>query len=67
MRVSLSALAAAAAALLLSTVVVVVSAEDATPPPFFLQDPTDNLCLSGEEFKRCSIETLWYVVGSPGT
>jgi hypothetical protein len=37
-----------------------------TPPPFFLQDPTDSLCLAGEEFKRCSIDTLFYVVGSPG-
>jgi hypothetical protein len=36
------------------------------PPPFFLQDPTDSLCLAGEEFKRCSIDTLFYVVGSPG-
>ena len=44
----------------------VTAEEDATPPPFFLQDPADNLCLAGETFKRCSIETLWYVVGSPG-
>jgi len=36
------------------------------PPAFFLQDPTDSLCLSGEEFKRCSIDTLFYVVGKPG-
>jgi len=47
--------------------VVVTAEEDATPPPFFLQDPSDNLCLAGETFKRCSIETLWYVVGSPGS
>ena len=40
----------------------------AGPPPFFIQDPTDSLCLAGEEgFKRCSIETLWYVLGEPGT
>lgn len=39
----------------------------ATPPPFFLQDATDSLCLAGENFKRCSIETLWYVVGAPGS
>ena len=26
----------------------------------------DQLCLAGEEFKRCSIDTLFYVVGSPG-
>lgn len=38
-----------------------------SPPPFFLQDPTDSLCLAGEEFKRCSIDTLFYVVGSPGS
>lgn len=37
------------------------------PPPFFLQDSTDGLCLSGEGFKRCAIDTLFYVVGSPGT
>jgi hypothetical protein len=37
------------------------------PPPFFLQDPADSLCLAGEEFKRCSIDTLFYVVGAPGT
>ena len=37
------------------------------PPPFFLQDPTDSLCLAGAEFRRCSIETLFFVVGTPGT
>lgn len=36
------------------------------PPPFFLQDPTDSLCLGGDSFKRCSIDTLFFVVGSPG-
>jgi hypothetical protein len=36
------------------------------PPPFFLVDTVDQLCLSGEEFKRCSIDTLFYVVGPPG-
>jgi len=36
------------------------------PPPFFLQDTTDSLCLSGEDFRRCSIDTLFFVVGSPG-
>lgn len=45
----------------------VQAADDATPPPFFLQDPADNLCLAGDSFRRCSIETLWYVVGAPGT
>lgn len=42
------------------------SATDAHPP-FFLQDPTDSLCLAGETFRRCSIETLWYVKGPPGS
>lgn len=37
------------------------------PPPFFLQDPSDSLCLAGDEFKRCSIDTLFFVVGQPGT
>jgi len=37
------------------------------PPPFFLQDASDSLCLHGEDFKRCSIDTLFYVVGSPGS
>ena len=41
--------------------------ETKTPPPFFLQDPNDSLCLGGETFKRCSIDTLFYVVGSSGT
>lgn len=36
------------------------------PPPFFLQDTTDSLCLAGDEFKRCSIDTLFFVVGQPG-
>uniref|UniRef100_A0A6U3Q8H2 Uncharacterized protein n=2 Tax=Ditylum brightwellii TaxID=49249 RepID=A0A6U3Q8H2_9STRA len=36
------------------------------PPPFFLQDASDSMCLGGEEFKRCSIDTLFFVVGSPG-
>jgi hypothetical protein len=35
-------------------------------PPFFLIDSTDQLCLSGEEFKRCSIDTLFFVSGAPG-
>jgi hypothetical protein len=37
------------------------------PPAFFLQDLTDGLCLAGSNFKRCSIDTLWYVTGKPGT
>jgi len=68
--------------LLLSLVVVVVVAaaaaaaaavdDDASTkgkgngPPFFLIDSSDQLCLTGEEFKRCSIDTLFFVVGSPG-
>ncbi|KAL7573506.1 hypothetical protein ACA910_019822 [Epithemia clementina (nom. ined.)] len=42
------------------------SADSKMPPPFFLQDPTDSLCLAGEEFKRCSIDTLWYATGTQG-
>ncbi|GMI15726.1 hypothetical protein TrLO_g10264 [Triparma laevis f. longispina] len=38
----------------------------AEPPPFFLQDTSDGLCLSGSVFKRCAVDTLWYVTGSPG-
>ena len=37
------------------------------PPAFFLQDPTDGQCLSGEKYKRCAIDTLWYVSGKPGS
>lgn len=37
------------------------------PPPFFLQDPSDGLCLAGGKYKRCAIDTLWYVTGKPGT
>ena len=37
------------------------------PPSFFLQDPTDGLCLGGERYRRCSIDTLWYVTGKPGS
>ena len=37
------------------------------PPSFFLQDPNDGLCLAGAEYKRCGIDTLWYVSGKPGT
>ena len=53
-----------------TTNMAMVEAKTATesdgPPPFFLQDPKDSLCLAGEVFKRCSIDTLWYVVGNPG-
>jgi hypothetical protein len=37
------------------------------PPAFFLQDPTDGMCLAGETYKRCAIDTLWYVTGKPGS
>ena len=37
------------------------------PPAFFLQDPADGLCLGGGVFKRCSINTLWFVTGKPGS
>lgn len=37
------------------------------PPAFFLQDPSDGLCLAGEIYKRCAIDTLWYVTGKPGS
>jgi hypothetical protein len=39
----------------------------AGPPPFFLQDTSDSLCLAGDEFRRCSVDTLFFVVGSPGS
>jgi hypothetical protein len=37
------------------------------PPAFFLQDPTDGMCLAGGTYKRCSISTLWFVTGKPGS
>jgi hypothetical protein len=37
------------------------------PPSFFLQDPNDGLCLAGKNYKRCGIDTLWYVLGKPGS
>lgn len=52
----------------LFSVVTVAAEKDKkkSPPPFFVQDPKDSLCLSGDEFRRCSVETLFYVVGEPG-
>jgi len=38
-----------------------------SPPPFFLQDGKDGMCLGGDEFKRCALDTLFFVVGSPGS
>ena len=43
-----------------------VPPKTAGPPAFFLQDPNDSLCLAGSDFKRCSVNTLFYVVGSAG-
>lgn len=37
------------------------------PPSFFLQDPSDGLCLAGEKYKRCGLDTLWYVLGKSGS
>ena len=36
-------------------------------PTFFLIDNTDQLCLGSDTFKRCSLNTLYFAVGSPGT
>jgi hypothetical protein len=52
--------------LLVATAKAAVDESAKGPPPFFLQDPSDSLCLHGEEFKRCSIDTLFYIIGSPG-
>jgi hypothetical protein len=60
------------AAILLFLCAICGAEEDATKaskkpgPPFFLIDTSDQLCLAGEEFKRCAIDTLFYVVGTPG-
>mmetsp|Transcript_18676 Transcript_18676/g.60380 ORF Transcript_18676/g.60380 Transcript_18676/m.60380 type:complete len:881 (-) Transcript_18676:1194-3836(-) len=38
------------------------------PPSFFLQDAqSDGHCLGDGLFKRCGIDTLWYVSGKPGS
>ena len=37
------------------------------PPVFFLQDLTDGKCLAGGTFKRCAVDTLWFVGGKPGS
>jgi hypothetical protein len=64
----LSAAALSSSYLIVDAAVTAGAADkDGGPPPFFLQDPADSLCLAGEEFKRCSIDTLFYVVGAPGT
>ena len=55
--------------ILFSSFLIVTSsqklAKTTGPPAFFLQD-SDGLCLAGGEFKRCAIDTLWYVTGKPG-
>eukprot|EP00640_Fibrocapsa_japonica_P003963 CAMPEP_0113943834 /NCGR_PEP_ID=MMETSP1339-20121228/28444_1 /TAXON_ID=94617 /ORGANISM="Fibrocapsa japonica" /LENGTH=870 /DNA_ID=CAMNT_0000948801 /DNA_START=93 /DNA_END=2705 /DNA_ORIENTATION=+ /assembly_acc=CAM_ASM_000762 len=42
------------------------AAETEENPAFFLQDPTDGMCLAGDVFKRCAIDTLWYATGADG-
>lgn len=36
------------------------------PPSFFLRDMSDGLCMAGDKFKRCAIDTLWFVTGKSG-
>ena len=36
------------------------------PPSFFLRDLNDGLCVAGAKFKRCGVDTLWYVTGKTG-
>lgn len=36
-------------------------------PPFFLQDLNDGMCLAGSEYQKCSIDTLFFVNGKPGS
>jgi hypothetical protein len=54
------------AALLLLSSWAAAEEDTRIPAPFFLIDATDQLCLSGETFKRGSIDTLFYAVGPPG-
>ena len=42
-------------------------AKSTGPPSFFLQDPNDGSCLAGGVYKRCALDTLWYVTGKPGS
>ena len=38
-----------------------------TTDPFMMQHATgDGLCLAGDSFKRCAVDTLWHVSGLPG-
>ena len=64
----------AAALFVAASLAVTASADDkggvtkkSGPPPFFLQDAQDSMCMGGEEYRRCSIDTLFFVSGSPGT
>lgn len=41
----------------------VLSAVVESNRPFFIQDPTDGLCLGGSTFKRCAVDTLWELQG----
>lgn len=43
------------------------SSKNSEPPVFILQDVSDSKCLSGATFKRCALDTLWYVSGKPGS
>lgn len=63
----------AAALFVAASLAVTASADDkggvtkkSGPPPFFLQDAQDSMCMGGEEYRRCSIDTLFFVSGSPG-
>ena len=72
MRRLISLMAAVALLLLLTAQLCAAKTESAVskstgPPSFFLLDVTDGSCLSGAVFKRCSIDTLWYVSGKPGS
>jgi hypothetical protein len=62
----MKALSSAILLLLAATTASAAESTKKAPPPFFLQDPKDSQCLGGEDFRRCSIDTLWYVVGAPG-
>lgn len=61
-----SSAAALLVTIITTTTLFVVHAANTDPPPFFLQDPSDSLCLAGELFQRCGLDTLFYVEGSPG-
>ena len=43
------------------------NAKNSDPPVFILQDVADGKCLSGATFKRCALDTLWFVSGKPGS